>query len=621
MRQRDEKRLKITDADLSIDSCINQERCFHLIAGAGSGKTASLVRTLEVIRDQRGALLRRNGQKIVCLTFTKRAVEVIRKRLHWDELFVVSTLHSFLWGEIGRFSRDIQKALYDAVLPMHIAHARKDDDGKATKKAIAAREKAAKLELQREALLNIDKFRYADGAYSNYSEGELGHDDVVAVAASLIQSHEILRRLIGQKYPYIFVDEAQDTQQEIVFALNSICAEPGLPIVGYFGDPMQQIYDKRAGAFEGPTSSVLIHKEENFRCSTEVIDLLNAFRDDLLQFAAGDNKNVKGSVKILCINAEDPELPRNRYSPDQINRALGLLDIAISRWEWESLPEVKHLYLVRQMIARRLKFLSLHDLFDSIYASQKAKEDFEVGEHFLIKPFVSCLYPLVKAYRAKDARRQIDVLRQHAPAFHPEGINAKRSLAEMMRMASECTTRLNQLWRSGSAGDVLRYAVSSGLVRNSERLERHLSRETRKEVFEESQHGADRQDWLVDEYFEIKLDELENYCRFLEENTVYSTQHGVKGEEYGKVLVVFDDIGSAWTQYNFSGLLTPRTHGKEPTERQLRLSKNLAYVCFSRALVDLRIVLFARHASAAAKELAERGLFREDQIEILASGS
>jgi DNA helicase-2/ATP-dependent DNA helicase PcrA len=103
---------------------------------------------------------------------------------------------------------------------------------------------------------------------------------------------------------------------------------------------------------------------------------------------------------------------------------------------------------------------------------------------------------------------------------------------------------------------------------------------------------------------------------FINEKTEFSTQHGVKGEEYKKVLVVFDDVGSAWNNYNFSRTLTPRTAG-EPTERQLRLTTNLAYVCFSRAEEDLRVVLFSEKASDAKQELIERGLFKPEQIEIL----
>ncbi|MHC1763369.1 MAG: UvrD-helicase domain-containing protein [Verrucomicrobiia bacterium] len=609
--------LKLTEADTLIDKCLSENRCFHVIAGAGSGKTASLIRTLESIRDQKGALLRRTGQKVVCLTFTKRAVEVVRQRLRWDDLFVVSTLHSFLWGEISRFSKDIQKTLYDEVLPSQIAHAREQDDGKTTKKATEARQKAEKLVSNREALLRVPAFRYADGSYSDFANGELGHDDVITVAASLIRSHDLLRRLIGQKYPYILVDEAQDTHEEIVSALNLVCINAGLPLVGYFGDPMQQIYDKRAGSFQGPPGSLLITKEENFRSSNAVVNFLNAFRTDLRQFPAGDNKDKEGSVKIRCIQTEEPELPRKRYSPNQLFRATALLDKAVVEWGWEGKKDVKHLYLVRQMIARRLGFMNLHGLFDGDYASQKAKEEFETGDHFLIKPFVSCFYPLLVAFRAKDSRKQIDILRQHAPAFDTGGVNAKRSLADMMKHAFECTIKLNEIWASGTAGDMLRYAVEAGLTTKSERLGKNLSRQPRIEIYEEAQHGVDRQDWLVDSLLGFRLAEVEKYCEFITENTIYSTQHGVKGEEYDKVLVVFDDIGLAWSQYSFSGLLTPKAFGKDPTERQLRLSKNLAYVCFSRAVVDLRIVYFTPNVAAAGRELADRGLFTDSQIELV----
>ena len=66
---------------------------------------------------------------------------------------------------------------------------------------------------------------------------------------------------LGQRYPFIFVDEAQDTFHEIVKGINLVCAGEGLPIVGYFGDPMQQIYDNRTGNFFGPPGSAEITKK------------------------------------------------------------------------------------------------------------------------------------------------------------------------------------------------------------------------------------------------------------------------------------------------------------------------------------------------------------------------
>lgn len=611
------KTLTPTKADSLIEDCLAAERCFHMTAGAGAGKTESLVRTLEVIRDKSGPGLRKRGQKVICLTFTKRAVAVVEKRLRWDDLFVVSTLHSFLWGEVGQFSKDIRAVLHGTVIPAHIEKARADDNGGGSKKAIAAREKIARLEADLASLVDVPAFKYADSPYSNYSAGEIGHDDVIAVSAAMISSRELLRRLIGQKYPYIVVDEAQDTHPEIVAALNAICGQEGLPLVGYFGDPMQQIYDKRAGDFAGPAGSLPISKEENFRCSVKVIDLLNAYREDLKQYPAGKNVEIEGSVFIRCIEAETPEGERKRYSPAQVERASARLDDAIKAWGWGDANDVKQLFLVRQMIARRQGFPELHRLFDGDYVSQKAKDDFETGEHFLVKPFVACLHPLIIATRAKNARQQVDILRQSAPTFDPTGVNAMKSLAEMMALAKSRTSELARIWETETVGDILRFASNAGLIRNSERLERHLVRPPRTETYDETIHGEERQDWLVDAFLKSTPAEIEKYCEFITENTVYSTQHGVKGEQYEKVMVVIDDIGSAWTQYSFSALLTPNTSQKEAKDTQLKRSRNLAYVCFSRALVDLRIAFFTPNAKDAAKELIERGYFKEDQIEIV----
>ncbi len=82
-------------ADAQVQKCIEEHRSFAMIAGAGSGKTSSLVDALGRIRDREGRALKTQGQRIACITFTKRAVEVIKARLGFDDLYLVSTLHSF----------------------------------------------------------------------------------------------------------------------------------------------------------------------------------------------------------------------------------------------------------------------------------------------------------------------------------------------------------------------------------------------------------------------------------------------------------------------------------------------------------------------------------------------
>lgn len=607
--------LKQTKADADIRACIEQSRNFYVIAGAGAGKTTSLITSLDYIRDAYGKRLRRDVQRIVCVTYTKRAVAVISLRLGLDDLFVVSTLHSFLWGEIKRYTPDIRRALQEGVLPSHIAKKREEDNGGKSQKTLAAREKALELEQHLAGLKDVPTFSYNDSRFSDYATGELGHDDVIDVAAHMISTSEQLRRIIGQKYPYIFVDEAQDAQENVVAALNALCESPGLPLVGYFGDPMQQIYDKRAGDFKGPPNSLRIPKEENFRCSRAVINLLNAFRKDIQQFPAGKNAEVQGSVMINLVQTEPPALPRGRYSNEQTDRASKKLDDVLAQWGWAEKADTKYLYLVRQMIARRLNFSNLHKLFTGDYASSGAQDEYENGEHFLLRPFIVCLYPLVCASRTKDHRATIDILRQNSPAFDPNGTNAKRTLGEMVKRAESVVAELNRKWDLDSIGGVLRYCRENELCQIPKRLSENLDRPTRREAYDEEMHSLEKGEWLADEFFGMKLGEIERYCEFIDEKTEFSTQHGVKGEQYGSVLVVFDDVGSAWNNYNFSKTLTPVTAG-EPTERQRRLSTNLAYVCFSRAEKDLRIVMFSANTAAARQELLDRKLFTEAQIEV-----
>ena len=109
-----------TKADIEVRNCLEGKRCFSVIAGAGSGKTTSLVTALKYLQKIEGPRLRRDDQKIVCITYTNRAVKVISNRLYWDDLFLVSTLHKFLWNEIKRFTPNIRETLRGQVIPAHI---------------------------------------------------------------------------------------------------------------------------------------------------------------------------------------------------------------------------------------------------------------------------------------------------------------------------------------------------------------------------------------------------------------------------------------------------------------------------------------------------------------------
>lgn len=605
-----------SEADLVVRQCLDDRRSFAMVAGAGSGKTTSLVEALGRVREHEGAALRRQGQRIACITFTKRAVEVIKTRLGFDDLYMVSTLHGFLWGQIGRFNDNIREALAESRIPALIEKAKAEDKGGKSKTAQKARAKVERLSAALDKLPSISTFKYGDNKFSDYGEGKIGHDDVIEIAAYLFAHNATFRRITGLRFPYIFVDEAQDTFEGIVAGLNLVCAGVGLPLIGYFGDPWQQIYDRSAGAFSPPEGGKIITKTENFRCSKSVIRLLNAYRRDVEQYAAGDNRAREGSVEFRLVKAEEPSEPRKRYGEDQIERALARMDAAVADWGWSGCTDVMRLFLARQMIARRLGFAELNKLFTGTFASSRAEEAFEAGDHFLIKPFLRTICPLILAKEHDDGRRVVNILRRESPAFEVDGLNAARSLKSMIEISTGLVAQLHALWETATVGGVLRFCLEKQIILTSDKLRGNLARSPREELYNEDLHSLEKGDWLADAFFEMSPQQVARYAAFFESNTAYSTQHGVKGEEYNKVIVVYDDVEAAWNQYSFSKTLTPATAG-EPTERQRDQTSKLAYVSFSRAMEDLRVLMFTSDPEASRAELIANKLLSPEQIQVV----
>jgi len=96
--------------DDEIAACLNlaQPVSFFLFAGAGSGKTRSLVTALRYVQKTLSAQLRSRGQRVAVITYTNAASDEIKRRLSYDPLIDVRTIHSFAWSLIEGLNRDIK---------------------------------------------------------------------------------------------------------------------------------------------------------------------------------------------------------------------------------------------------------------------------------------------------------------------------------------------------------------------------------------------------------------------------------------------------------------------------------------------------------------------------------
>lgn len=96
--------------DEEIRQCFSEinPKCFFMFAGAGSGKTKSLVNALSFLDNKVGNTLASKAKKIAIITYTNSACDEISRRLQYNPLFSVSTIHSFLWELIKHYQSDIK---------------------------------------------------------------------------------------------------------------------------------------------------------------------------------------------------------------------------------------------------------------------------------------------------------------------------------------------------------------------------------------------------------------------------------------------------------------------------------------------------------------------------------
>ncbi len=354
-----------TQADADVRACLNQAppQSFVMVAGAGSGKTTSLVKALAHLAETRGPTLRRAGQQIACITYTEVAVREISADVGDSSLFHISTIHSFLWSVIRPFQSDIGSWVMERI-EEKIAEKKEHRDRPRTQERTKIRlaQEIADLEAEFGAINKIERFTYGTG--SSYAEGVLGHDDILKLTPACIEAHPLLRRLVASRFPFIFVDESQDTNPAGVEALRPLADEQERLCVGFFGDPMQKIYTTGAGAVRLGDKGQEITKPENFRCPTSVLEVINAIRasGDRLQQTGGRRTTVNGTSQPVTGTANLFILPADERRTERLVAVRNWLRTATNDNHWLSdrlEGDVRLLVLVHRMAAMRLGFAAI----------------------------------------------------------------------------------------------------------------------------------------------------------------------------------------------------------------------------------------------------------------------
>ena len=255
-------------------ACIDECRSFLLEAGAGAGKTYSLIQALRYLIKKQGPNLSRRNQKLACITFTNVAVEEIKSRTDSHPTIHPSTIHAFCWSII----KDFQPYLRNELPKLNRWPERLEEVG-----GIGTRD--------------VD---YDLGYWKIEDEKILlHHDDVLALTVKLIENSKF-RILLSTRYPILLIDEYQDTDKGFAEALitHFIDNEEG-PLIGFFGDHWQKIYGSGCGKIENPGLHV-IGKEANFRSVPVIVECLNRMRPELPQYVM--DPDAEGTVAVYHTN-------------------------------------------------------------------------------------------------------------------------------------------------------------------------------------------------------------------------------------------------------------------------------------------------------------------------------
>lgn len=554
-------------------ACLEAGKSFRLEAGAGAGKTYSLIKALQFLIERNQRILPRRSQQIACITFTNVARDEIAARTDRTPLVFCETNHAFCWSLISSF----QKQLRTLVEAMPVWEERIEEAGGG---------------------LAGSAIEYSLG-HRSIREGRvsLHHDDILPLTISLMKYMKF-RHMVADRFPIILVDEYQDTDADWVEAIKThFLGQPGAPLFGFFGDHWQKIYGNGCGKLEHPDVAE-IGKEANFRSVSTIVECLNRMRPELRQFV--EDPAAVGRVRVFhtgnWVGQRQTGAHWSGDLPSSVGHdALERVKAMLVEDGWDLSPSnTKILMLTHRLLASEQGYSSLPAVF-------RFNESFTKKEHAHIAFFVDELEPACDAFVARKFGAMFEALGGTTPLM--------RSHADKTAW-NEAMAGLVALREAGTVGQIIDYLRAQRRPRLPdavEKRERELLMFDRNAGIEMPPELAE-----LEKFRNVPYAEVRALRKYLDGHSPFETKHGVKGAEFENVLVV---IGRGWNQYNFGEMLELAGMQAVPAAKQTAYerNRNLFYVTCSRPKRRLAL-LFTQQLSPIALSTLARW-FGSDAIE------
>ena len=613
----------------TIAACLDldEPKSFFLYAGAGTGKTRAVVEALNILRDRYGTQFRQSGQQVAVITYTNAACDEIRRRIDFDPIFAVSTIHSFAWEQIRTYHKNIsawlRKRLSAQITELQEKQATRRSGTK------AAAERKVQIESKRKRLQHLDvikRFTYNPNG-ENIGKNSLDHAEVIAIIAAFLADKPLMREILIRKHPVLLIDESQDTQKNLIDAFFELQAKyPDQFCLSLFGDTMQRIYaDGKVGLdeavpadWEKPAIAV------NHRCPKRIVTLLNRIRseDDGAQQEPRQDAQ-EGVVRLFLIDDVD-ELDKLRVE----TAAAKKMAEVTSDVEWRNRRAIKVLTLEHHMAARRGGF---DGFFEPLYKLDRFKTGLLDGTLSGIAFFAQQVLPLVQAMRSEDRFAVARLVKDHSPIVAPERLGGSTASLVEIRKAGRSVKSMFSLWDDGADPvllNVLKVIDRESLFGIPDVLAPILSTADGDGQGEEAEsvsgNAEDDKNPAINAWREalaVRFSQLEAYVEYISDRSPFGTHQGIKGLQFPRVMVILDDNEARGFMFSYEKLLGARALTNTDSKNRLEgkdtsvdRSRRLFYVTCSRAQRSLAVIVYTKEADKVANHISDVGWFADQEV-------